>query len=326
MNRLTLGLLALPVLLCSTNAIAASCDGSIDPPSANAVTYHWDDWVLDLFDIPGGSNTQTCGITAPLAIPDGAVGYYTVDNRGFVYQPDGETTDSTIAPDFAAADTKTLTEEDTDFAHTVFIPSGPRAGFDGEVSLTLNGVADGDGLAGLDSTDIAMFYTTTDALEGSLDDLAAGQTGLVTHLGATADLLVGGNKPLDVEGAEIGVIGGKGSYMLGVAGHYSLADGFSLLGGVSLVSQGGAGATGKGVLGAVAARYVDPMQTSGFRLFGEGGLNVAALSTTFSRTYLSSISATPLTIESSTAAGLAAAYLRGGAIVELDDRNATARP
>ncbi len=311
------------VLLGSTGAIAAtSCDAVTETPFANTVEYLWDSFELDLLASTAAiPSSQSCAVTASLEIPTGAVGYYRVDNRGFYFHPTGETTESTIDPDDFPTETETYSDEVDNFTHTAYYSSGPRASFEGDVGLELTGDVDSEAEAGLDTTDIAVFYTWEDELQASIDALAGGQSALVTHISSTAELLTGGNKPVDVQGSEVGILGGRGSYMFGVAGHYSIADGFSLLGGVSLIDQSAGGASGTGILGALAVRYVDPVQTSGFRLFGEGGLNFAALSTTFSRSYLTNLSVDPLTVDSTTSAAFGSAYVRGGVIVDVDSQN-----
>jgi hypothetical protein len=133
--------------------------------------------------------------------------------------------------------------------------------------------------------------------------LATDQTAMVTHLGATAELLTGGTQPTE-GGNEVGLIGGYGSAMLGVVGRYNLAEGFSLLSGVSLIDQAAGATTSRGVVGAVAVRYVDPSINT-FRPFAEGGLVLGG----FQTTHVNVAAAVPT--------GLASVYAKGGAIFDL---------
>jgi hypothetical protein len=300
---------------------AADCTNNVLATQTNAVAFAWQNWILDLL---GGNDTLTCNVVAPLAIPNGAIGYYVVDNRGFSTGENGANVDVTTDPDFAAAQSQNFTGDSIDYTHTTMFASGPRADFNADITATLNGVANDPAVATLDSTDIAVFYTTMGELQASIDSLNAGRTSVVTHLSASAGLLTGSDKPIDVEGTEVTGFGALGSYMFGAAGHFTVAEGFSVLGGVSLINQGSSTASAQGPLAAVAVRYVDPANTSGFRLFGEGGVNVAALSTSFTRTYLANISAQPLSVTSTTSATYAAVYFKGGVLIDIDDVNEVA--
>ena len=114
-----------------------------------------------------------------------------------------------------------------------------------------------------------MGYTTLASQRNSLDEIGLQQLGIATHLDATAGLLTGANQPLEGDN-EIGVLGGIGSYTLGVTGRYNLAEGFSLLGGASIVNFGMPGASASGLLAAGALRFVQP-GASEFKYFGEAG-------------------------------------------------------
>jgi hypothetical protein len=71
--------------------------------------------------------------------------------------------------------------------------------------------------------------------------------------------------------------------MLGGAGRYNIAEGFSVLGGLSLIDQTAGATRSTGLLGAAAVRYIQPGVNS-FRPFGEGGLVLGAFQTTHPNT------------------------------------------
>lgn len=178
-------------------------------------------------------------------------------------------------------------------------------------------------VAFIDTLDYLRFGTMTrDDAEDSVDEIGLAQAGLVTHLDVTAGLLTGGNLSLE-GGDEFGMIGGLGSYTFGGNVRYNLAEGFSVLGGVSIFDMGAGGAEAHGVLGAAAIRWVQPDAT-GFRLFGEGGVQGAGMSMSFSRSYEYEEDNVGPATASATGSGdglLGAGYIRGGVLIEPDANN-----
>jgi hypothetical protein len=201
-------------------------------------------------------------------------------------------------------------------AYFTYDPSGSDALFEGLFAVDPN--ISSAGILAFDDIDIFLRYTTAASIEGSLDQIAAGEAAIVAHTGATASLLTGSDQPLEGEN-EFGVIGGLGSYMLGLTARYNISEGFSLLGGASLIGQDYADAGVDGVLGAVALRYVEPGVNS-FRLFGEGGVTLGAFEASFARHYEDGTDE-GVDATGTTAAGLGGAYLRGGVLIEPDADN-----
>lgn len=303
------------LLLGSAVAMADPCEVNPSTPSYSP----GDDAISIIFDsflaFPG--NLADCQLSVPAHYntpndPD-LFEVYSATYKGFV--DDG--------------DTATITVEQQGFTDSAQVP-GPIettdtyfetfAGKDGDGNIVTNTTLElpSGAATGIDTLDYALLATMTrgDA-EDSVDQIGLGQVGLVTHLDQQANLLTSGN--LALEGAdEFGFIGGVGSFTLGANARYNIADGVSILGGVSLVdlSAGNMGATG--VLGAAAIRYVQP-DAGSFRLFGEGGVQVAGLGMSFSRTYTDSIDTHH--VSGSGTGLLGAGYVRGGVLFAPDENN-----
>ena len=185
---------------------------------------------------------------------------YKADYRGYV--------DPTNTAKFSVNNDGVTTEE-TIAADTDYFVSG-FAGTDGtgKIVSTLK-LSANDG-ASLDSVDYGLVGTMKKAdAETSLADVGQAQTAMITHIDATSGLLTGGNMALTGPD-EARIIGGIGSITLGGTVRYNMAEGLSLLSGVSLIRQNVAGADYTGVVGAAALRYVEPGGGSA-RLFGEVG-------------------------------------------------------
>lgn len=321
-----LGLAA--ALLMGTAGVTLADPCIVDPDFG--VTYSPDDTSIsitpDFFAaVPG--NRGICNLTipahnGPLAFPDAELD---VPNDPDLFEVYTATYKGAVEP----GETATLKVEQRGFSDSIEI-EGDLAGFDFETlagkdgngniasktTLTLN--TPGGTEAVIDTIDYLRFATMTrDDAEDSIDEIGLAQAGLVTHLDETAGLLTGGNLSLE-GGNEFGAIGAIGSYTFGTNFRYNLADGFSVLAGVSIIDMGAGGADASGVLGAAAIRYVQP-DASGFRLFGEGGVHGAALALSFSRSYEDSN--TTHTVSGDGDGLLGAGYLRGGVLIEPDENN-----
>lgn len=129
------------------------------------------------------------------------------------------------------------------------------------------------------------------------------QTAAIVHLGATAGLFTGGLQPVEGDN-EIGLIGGYGSHMFGATGRFNIAEGLSVLGGVSLIQQTAGASTTGGVLGAGSLRYVEP-GVNAFRLMAEGGLVLGGLQTTYPNT------------TGPVGTGLGTIFVKGGVVTDI---------
>lgn len=325
-----LGLAA--ALLMGTAGVAMADPCIIDPDFG--ITYSPDDTSIsitpDFFaatrDNPGTCSEPIPAHNGPLPFPD-----VEVPNDPDLFEVYTATYKGAVEP----GDTATLTVEQRGFSDSTQI-EGDLAGFefetfagkdgDGNIAatttLTVNSTSDTNE-AVIDTLDYLRFATMTrDDAEESVDEIGLARAGLVTHLDATANLLTGANLALE-GGDEFGVIGGLGSYMFGGTVRYNLAEGFSVLGGVSIFDMGAGGADAHGVLGAAAIRWVQPDAT-GFRLFGEGGVQGAGMSMSFSRSYdYEEDNVGPATASASGSGDglLGAGYLRGGVLIEPDQNN-----
>ena len=323
-----LGLAAALLMGTAGVAMADPCDFG-----PTGVTFSPDDTNISIlfdsfFSEPG--NRGTCNIimpahNGPLAYPDleGDVANdpdlfetYTATYKGYV-EP-GETATLKVTEN-GLSDSTQLEGSLDEWEFSTF------AGKDGNgniVSNTTYTLPTGT-TAEITTLDYLRFGTMTrDDAEDSVDEIGLAQAGLVTHLDATANLLTGGNLALE-GGDEFGVIGGLGSYTFGGTVRYNLAEGFSVLGGVSIFDMGAGGADAHGVLGAAAIRWVQPDAT-GFRLFGEGGVQGAGMSMSFSRSYDYDHDIDGATTVTATGSGdglLGAGYLRAGVLIEPDANN-----
>lgn len=296
MNKLALGALALSAVASVSTATLAfdACPaGSYNTtasPDGTSYSTLFDSFVAFAGDI------ATCPFSFPLStsIPTGNIVVYSADYRGGYDVAAGEelefsvehngTSDGVIIPGPDADDT--------------VIHSDLVASSNGEVTSTaeldLADATDGFTFAAIDSAD----YTELGRIT-----IATDQTAMVAHLDASASLLTGGDHSLE-GGNEVGFFGAYGSYMLGASGRYNLAEGFSILGGVSLIDQAAGSSRSSGVLGAVAVRYVEPGINT-FRPIAEGGIIAGALQTTFPN------------VASAVPTGLGTFYAKGGLLTDL---------
>jgi hypothetical protein len=311
-------LLTATALLLGSTAIASAAECVINPSTP---TYSPDDTIISLlydsFSATVGHNA-TCApsIDAHSNTPaTDEFEVYSSDIRGDSFFP-GDKTKITVKTN-GRTFTKTFQSGDNPLM-THYIGKEANGKLESEIEMEITDPEDPSTEAFIDSIDYALAGSMTRAkAEASLTGLGNQETAMVTHLDATSGLLTGGNMRLEGQN-EVRVLGGLGSYMLGGNVRYNISDGFSLLGGVSLVDQGAAGGHYTGGLGAAALRFVDP-NGAPQRFFGEAGVTGGVLGMKFSRTYTDSTGTQ--TVTGSGLGGLGAIYLRGGMLFELDDRN-----
>jgi hypothetical protein len=234
--------------------------------------------------VPVGSS-GTCAVTSTIVVPDGYYGVFRADSRVHSELDTGDSATYSLTSNSQTGNALVHgpSSDDLEFTHyyATGLASGPTA-FTGDATIDASGV-DPSFYGEYDSVDLLLAYTTKQQQQDSIDLIGLQQLAISTHLDETATLLTGGDLPL--EGAnEFRVLGAVGSGTLGVTGRYNLADGFSLLGGASIVDFGVPGGNASGVLAAGAARFVQPGSDE-FRLMGEAGVQAAGLGLSFSRHY-----------------------------------------
>ena len=153
--------------------------------------------------------------------------------------------------------------------------------------------------------------TTLDSQDQSAADLALARDGALTHLGGTADLLLGSLDPL-TGSTSAGASVGLGSFTFGAHGRYDGGDALTLLGGVGFTQQD-LGAIGlSALLGAASLRYTW-IEPSPFRPFVEiGGWATPVMSLDITRTYANG--AATATSTGATSGLGASLYARGGVL------------
>lgn len=268
MRKRVLGLLAAStvalwggVAFAANGCPSGTYDVVVSPDGTSYSVPGFSDWFVDTT-----TTLTTCAISIPLQNP-GAAGnivVFTSDIRGYRYLEGGDEVELEVDQDGTKTTFTDNGPADADFLVTDLVAvKGGEIDIDGRLELT---DSTGNGFATVDSLD----YTELGRITTPTD-----QTAAIVHLGATAGLLTGGLQPIE-DGNSIALMGGYGSYMFGGTGRYNISDGFSVLGGVSLVNQRAGASTTSGVLGAIAIRYVEPGINS-FRPLAEGGLVVGAL-------------------------------------------------
>jgi hypothetical protein len=308
------------VLMGSAVALGADCDAAptIDP-SGNTGTA-----------IPGvalfAGDLFSCNFVADdgvnqVKVPAGTYGVFRTDTRGFHLLADGDSYDYSAEVD---GDLQTRSasgpDDGTDFTYTDYFATGLVGAdtvFDGDFTFDLTNTSDLGSEVDFDSLDVAVAWTTLAEQEDSLDEIGLQQAGLITHLDAISGLLTSQNLALEAPD-EFGVFGAVGSLTAGGNVRLNLAEGFSVLGGVSMVDFSTDGAAASGFVGALAVRYVQP-DGSDFRYFGEGGVEAGALSVSFMRTYDNGVS--DYEASGTGEAGLGAGYVRGGVLWTPDEDN-----
>ncbi|MBK8083827.1 MAG: hypothetical protein IPK28_08325 [Devosia sp.] len=272
-------------LIGSGAAFAADCAASNVPPDVVIAPDSRSASVFPAGFVVSGGSTDSCSVSVDVPIPDGYYGVYKIDSRGFVALNDGESSTYSVTYDggtqSAVVDGEYL--EDAFYTHYFGTGLGPVASFDAEFGLEVDG--DGSSSAELDSIDVLAGFTSWNSQVASVSELSLARTALVTHLGATGELLIGGNQPRE-RGDSLGAFGALGSHIVGGIGHFNLGGGFILDGGAALFDQSVGGIAGNGALLGLKASYLQPDDGTSFRLIGSAGLRLApGMNLTFTRHY-----------------------------------------
>lgn len=306
-------------LLLATSGAVFAVDCETSGPVGQQQSFNTNDLSTTPLTVDSSVPTISANCTITDALPEGTAGrfvVYKVDMRPEFIDLNDDGTAVIVLTYTGEGVTKTLEfrEGTPEFATITqkYAALDPANGFNGSYTME---ITDGEGAAFLDEIILTMGWTTMSEQKDSFNQIGQQQLGLVTHLDGMSTLLTGGN--LSLEGAdEVAVMGGFGSYMVGVTGRMNLADGFSLLGGVSLVDFAMPGAGASGINGALAVRYVEPAG-SAMRMFGEAGAQVGALNMNLSRSYYDSLTFSDDYDATSTGSGLLGAiYVRGGVLLE----------
>ncbi|MEQ1768722.1 MAG: hypothetical protein ABL879_02700 [Devosia sp.] len=284
--------------------------------------------------IVNGNSSDNCDAVADdlggkqVAIPTGTYGVFRVDSRvSSVGQNSATRLDVNYDGDIRSHTFLSANpfDPDADFSPvlvTDYFATGEVSGvplvFEANFALDQTGTIDPALVGTLESMDIFAAWTTLGSQQDALSDVGQQQAGLITHLDATISLLTSGNLSLEGDN-ELSVLGAVGSSTLGVHARYNLADGFSLLGGASLVDFEMPGASTSGMIGAGAVRYIQP-GGGDMRYFGEAGVNAGAMTFSFTREYDIGLGFTHEATGSGTGM-LLGAYGRGGVIWTPDEAN-----
>lgn len=299
--------LAVLFLVCMGSSAWADCAMNSGGAAANSESF------ADGPVVSGSPGGLSCSITSTIQVPTGYYGVFKADARGSVHQENSADSGVLSVDAFSKTGSATVTgATDQDVEFTTYYATGLTStptGFDGTATAAIAGT-DANAMDSLDSVDLLMAYTTQAQQNDSFSIIGLQQLALATHLDETGGLLIGGNQPLEGPN-EIGLIGGVGSYTLGVTGRFNLAEGFSLLGGASIVDFAAPGTSAHGVLAEGAIRYVQPGNQE-FRLMGEVGGELAPLGVTFSRHYEDGFAGTDAS--GSGDALLGSLYAKGGVL------------
>lgn len=310
MKRLAI---ATGVVVLGTGAAFADCTHA-DSPNGNE-----DSFLFDNFRVTSGSD-ETCAVTSTsAAVPAGHFGVFRQRMQGFAALDSGDTAVFRLDSngDLVAYEVNGEYFDNVDFLrYTATGLVDVDTAYTADLTVDLNGASSLDAEAQLDTLDVLVGYTTLADQEDSLDLVGLQQLALITHLDGNATLLRSGDQLVGED--ELGLLGSYGSYNFGATARYNLADGFSLLGGVSLFGLGAEGANANGVLATGAIRYVDPTGAT-VRFFGEGGFEAAGMGLTLSRDY--DAGSGDIEAGGSGTGALGAAYIRGGVLWEPDANN-----
>ncbi|MEO6012174.1 MAG: hypothetical protein ABIQ30_01130 [Devosia sp.] len=272
----------------ASGAYAAAC-----PVSAGFPIYAPDDnsasVAIDFFEATfGNAATCTLDVTARLLTPEPDVfALYSATYKTNSLEDD--TVSITVDRNggtFAGTGTADNVNANGDVEYSDFIAKSSDGKLKSTVTIkVLTDVSNGGSSYTFDSLDFDEFARTTRTqVNTSLNQINIASLGLVTHLDGMNSLLTGGNRPVEGDN-EVGTFGAIGSYDFGAHGRFNLAEGFSVLGGVSIFDFASTNATARGFGGAIAVRYLDPNPGQG-RLLIEGGLDANSLSAvSFTRTY-----------------------------------------
>lgn len=310
---------SVPVILgLASGAMAAPCDGSQSLPDTHSGSFFVDDGTTATTLHP----VATCDVTidantnlADETIPAGTIVVYKAQYRG--YLEEGDSANIAVSHNGVSDSADVSVPQDGTGAYFEnYIGSGLTGTIDLGIQMTLLEGGTGAGTTYLDSIDFGeVGRTTLISQQASVDGLAVQGMTFVTHLNTTADLLAGGDQPLEAPDS-VSLLGALGSHTLGATAHYNLGGGFSLDGGAALFDQEGA----SGSLFGGAVRYLEPGVNT-FRPFAEIGFNAApGMNLKFSRSYEDG-SPGGATVLSETRGSMVSAYVTGGMLFAPDLTN-----
>lgn len=278
-------------------------------PDGRAASVLFDDFSVTAGGGTGGGRS-ICNLRVPVTLHAGAVGVYKVDYRGFAFLSTGQSSELRIKHALGTDSSKIDGPFDGDISFSNTIGGGLSGTIDSQILLEVKSAAElEEALALLDSVDLAEIgFTTVALVEASMDRLAEQRAGVVTHLGTTADMLLGFTQPIDGP-SNVGALAAAGSATIGANGRWNFDGGVSVLGGAAYVEQSAGGVEVKGsALFAGAIRYIHP-GTITFRPFAEAGLwGSPDLGMHFSRAYLNGMG------EGDASGSLIGVYGRGGVL------------
>ena len=301
-------------LLVGTIGATQSCAAADCTNHSLATTTNTETFTFDNGLISNAGETGTCAVATSVFVPANNYGVFRADSRGFANLAVGDHTELSLSQ----AGVVGSVVVDGGFSDNVSFTKyyaigyvGADTVFSGNATVNSLAAVDSSSFGEIDSLDFLVGYTTLASQQNSLNEIGQQQLGIATHLDAPAGLLTGANQPLEGDN-EIGLFGGVGSYTVEITGRYNLADGFSLLGGASIVNFGMPGASASGFLAAGALRFVQP-GASEFKYFGEAGGEIAPLGLSFSRHYDDGTSANYAASASGDAV-VGGVYARGGVL------------
>ncbi len=321
--KLAAALAAFSALTAPTFAATDGCpDGLFDvlPGPGDTVTYLFGAPFVGAAGGGGDPTTQISCSIQPFAAT-GGFAVYSADYRGFTFVPDAgqSVTLTSTGPGGQEGEQVVAGPPGDDLVLSHLVGTLPGQALDIAILLDIDGGAGDQVDAGLDTADYALVaYTTWNSVQDSANQLALQRNAVITHLGGTANLLMGGLQPLD-GGTGIAPIAAFGSSLLGVTGQAEFGNGFSVVGGLAFVGQSYQGASFRGILAGGALRYVSPVEAP-LRAFGEVGVwGSPNLGLAFVRSYenLDEV----VTAEGMSEGFIASLYARVGGIYSMNATN-----
>ena len=321
MKRTAIGVTAVAFLLSGATAWA-------DCPTGVSVTPSGGGSYSVLFNgtmVASQSAPAVCSdFTVSTAVAPGVIAVYSADYRGGFDDPDGvgriTVTHNGVTDSSANLQDPSSSPGNIFYSHLIGIDS--NGDIKSDIKLELLQTATSADTVALDTLDYTQLATAniTD-IQTSVDQFSADRSALVTHLTATADLLIGAGHSLEDEDG-VSVLGDVGSFTAGATGQRTVGEGLTVLGGAATLSQGTGGAATTGMLFSGSLRYLAPDQAL-VRPYGEVGLITApVMGISFMRAYRTSNGTT--TASGSTTGALFGGFVKGGVLVTPDETNQVA--